>query len=195
MHTERLTRARRLAGLTSLASLASLALALAGCSHAEEAKFPAGTTDPPRSVARPDAPIPALSPPTAEELSLRGEEQGASRPRLSRTLRLGIDESVYASPSPAAAGPGASGVTVIVNNNISQHQQTVVSTGGGYGRGGYGYGAGLSPYGTAGGYTGSRSFGTSPGPSPLPQPQAPSVVPRVGGDWAPPRNYGPPAMR
>lgn len=194
MHTERPTRARWLTSLTSLTSLAVAIASLAGCSHAEEARFPAGTTDPPRSVARSDAPIPALSPPTAEELSLRGEEQGASRPRLSRTLRLGVDESVYASPAAVAPAHGGGGVTVIVNNNISQHQQTVVSTGG-FGRGGYGYGTALSPHGTAGGYTGSRSFGTSPGASPLPQPQAPSSVPRVGGDWSPPRNYGPPAMR
>ncbi|MBL0193795.1 MAG: hypothetical protein IPQ09_06125 [Myxococcales bacterium] len=195
MHTERLSLARGLTPVTWLASIASMAVAIVsitGCSRAEEARFPSGTTDPPRSVARSDAPIPAFDAPTQEELSLRGEEQGASKPRLSRTLRLGADESVYARPT-AAAAPGSGGVTVIVNNNISQTQQTVVSTGGGYGRG-Y-YGAGLSPYGTAGGYTGSRNFGTSPGASPLPQPQAPSSVPRVGGDWAAPRNYGPPAMR
>ena len=177
MHTERLSLARGLTPVTWLASIASMAVAIVsitGCSRAEEARFPSGTTDPPRSVARSDAPIPAFDAPTQEELSLRGEEQGASKPRLSRTLRLGADESVYARPT-AAAAPGSGGVTVIVNNNISQTQQTAVST--------------------AGGYTGSRNFGTSPGASPLPQPQAPSSVPRVGGDWAAPRNYGPPAMR
>ena len=137
MHTERLSLARGLTPVTWLASIASMAVAIVsitGCSRAEEARFPSGTTDPPRSVARSDAPIPAFDAPTQEELSLRGEEQGASKPRLSRTLRLGADESVYARPT-AAAAPGSGGVTVIVNNNISQTQQTVVSTGGGYGRG------------------------------------------------------------
>lgn len=185
--------------MNSLQTLAALAISLTavvGCSRTDtqEPKFAEGTHVTTARAEKPSqAPTSSFSASRPPMDSAGDEElQGASRPRLSRTLRLGVDTNTYESTRIGAAPQTASGVTVIVNNNISQ-QQTAMSGGyGGYrGYGGYGYGNNTS----AGGYSGSRNFTTSPGASPLPQPQAPASAPRVGGDWSPPRNYGPPAMR
>lgn len=127
--------------------------------------------------------VPPPAPPVDDEL--------VSRPRLSRTLRLGQETVAYDTGVRAAPPQGApSGVTVVVNNNISQQQAVVVGGGyGGYGGGGYGaprdYGSFARP-----------SYGRAPSISAPPQPQAPNVSsPPIGGNWAPPVNYGPPAMR
>jgi len=127
--------------------------------------------------------------PPAPAVSDGEELQGGSRPRLSRTLRLGEETATYDTGSRAQPPPSASpNVTVIVNNNISQ-QQTMV--GGGFG-GGYGGGYGRpSGYGT---YA-RPTYGMAPSISAPQQPQAPRSTPPVGGNWAPPVNHGPPAMR
>lgn len=120
------------------------------------------------------------------------DDELVSRPRLSHTLRLGQETTAYDTGLRAAPAQQASnGVTVIVNNNITQQQTVAVGGGygggGGYGRGGYGNG-----YGTYG----RPTYGTSPSISAPYQPQAPlTSAPPLGGNWAPPRNYGPPAMR
>ncbi len=120
------------------------------------------------------------------------ELQGGSRPRLSRTLRLGAEAASYDTGARAQPPSSASSnVTVIVNNTITQ-QQTMVG-------GGYGAGGGYAPrggYAPAGYGTYARpTYGASPSISAPYQPQAPQGAPPVGGNWAPPRNFGPPAMR
>jgi len=121
------------------------------------------------------------------------DDELASRPRLSHTLRLGQETPSYDSGMRVAAPPQGQppgGVTVIVNNNITQQQ--TVAVGGGYGGYGGGYGAPARGYGTYG----RPTYGTSPSISAPVQPQAPyTSSPPIGGNWAPPRNYGPPAMR
>lgn len=159
-----------------------------GCTHVEAteisvAEGPRATA--PQTQTAHAAPIPAISQDTQDDL------QGASRPRLSRTLRLGVDTPAYESGAGNGNGNGrgheSNGVTVVVNNNITQQQTAVGSFGGygaGYGRGGYGNGYGGYSYGQR----------TPASVTPVPQ-QAPQNVPPVGGDWARPTNYGPPAMR
>jgi hypothetical protein len=169
--------------------LGSCALVLfgVGCTHVEAteisvAEGPRATA--PQTQTAHAAPIPAISQDSQDDL------QGASRPRLSRTLRLGVDTPAYESGAGnggPARGRESNGVTVVVNNNITQQQTAVGSLGGygnGFGRGGYGAGNGGYSYGQR----------TPSSVTPVPQ-QAPQTVPPVGGDWARPTNYGPPAMR
>jgi hypothetical protein len=117
------------------------------------------------------------------------EDELGSKPRLRHTLRLGSDGATYpeVAGSRPVAPPPPPGVTVVVNNNITQ-QQVVAVGGGGYGpRGAYG----APGYGTYG----RPTYGSSPSISAPVQPQAPLSSPPIGGNWAPPRNFGPPAMR
>lgn len=163
-------------------SLALLSFGV-GCTHVEAtevsvAEGPRATA--PQTQTAHAAPIPAISQDSPDDL------QGASRPRLSRTLRLGVETPAYESGAGNGNGRGhePSGVTVVVNNNITQQQTAVGSFGGGYGYGRGGYGSGGYSYGQR----------TPASVTPVPQ-QAPQNVPPVGGDWARPTNYGPPAMR
>ena len=124
--------------------------------------------------------------PPAPAVSDGEELQGGSRPRLSRTLRLGEETATYDTGSRAQPPPSASpNVTVIVNNNISQ-QQTMV---------GGGFGGGYAPHPSGYGTYARPTYGASPSISAPQQPQAPRSAPPVGGNWAPPVNYGPPALR
>jgi hypothetical protein len=102
-----------------------------------------------------------------------------SRPRLRRTVTLG--ESYVAAPDPAAPVVGPA-VQVNVTNNIP----IVVNHPIGYGYSyGYGYASGY-------GYGYARSHAASVG---APVRATPSMPQQVGGDFPPPPDYGPRALR
>lgn len=125
-----------------------------------------------------EAPIEPRAPSTQSEGAFTvADESLEARPRLRQTVTLG--ES-YAPPPQAAVAVAGPAVQVNVNNTqIVNHP---------IGYGGYGYG-----YGYGAGYGYARGYGASVVGTPVRA--APSMPTKVGGDFPPPPDYGPRALR
>jgi hypothetical protein len=111
------------------------------------------------------------------------DETAEARPRLRHTVTLG--ESYVAAPqtsSPLVAGPA---VQVNVTNNIP----IVVNQPAGYGYG-YGYGYGFAPA-----YTYRAGRGNAAGVAAPPVRATPGMPMKVGGDFPPPPDFGPRALK
>ncbi len=128
-----------------------------------------------------EAPIEPRAPASHAESALTvTDESVEARPRLRHTVTLG--ETYVAAPQATAPAAGPA-VQVNVTNNIP----IVVNHPIGYG---YGYGYG---YGAARGYGSARGAGASFSGAPVRA--TPSMPTKVGGDFPPPPDYGPRALR
>lgn len=106
------------------------------------------------------------------------EEAVEARPRLRHTVTLGESYAAVPQATAAAAGPA---VQVNVTNNIPVIVHHPIGYGYGYG---YGYGA--------------RGYGVAPGSARFvgaPLKATPSMPTKVGGDFPPPPDHGPRALR
>ena len=115
----------------------------------------------------------------AQVLEIRPAEI-ESRPRLSHTVTLG--ETYVSEPAPAAPS-GSPPVQVNVHTQVP----IVINNYGGYG---YGYGYGGHGYGYGG-----RGYGRAATPRATPARTTSAAPIKVGGDFPPPRDYGPRALR
>ena len=151
--------------MADLRALLVVGLACAGCATTSDHKWLSSPI-----ASHPDLHSEVAEPPTVA---------AAPRPRLSQTITLG---ETYVGEAKPAVSSGSPPVQVNVHTQVP----IVVNNYGGYGYGSYGYGGygyGGYGYGRAAAPRTSGSRTTSAAPI------------RVGGDFPPPPDYGPRALR
>ncbi len=139
--------------LLPLLALSSAGCGATGLDWVAESEVPAPATQP-TELNRPVAPQRAAVsiPATAEQDP--SDLVSDARPRLSHTVTLG---EIDVQPPSAPAAPGATGVSVTINNYTS-----VAAPGGGYGYASFGYGRAQSTFSNVG--SAARSGSASSGP-------------------------------